>query len=259
MIQLPFIKEKIDKGSILLEQYEVKDAVANGYVCHRNDVNADYVLKPITADLDTQDACALQQKAAKLSENLIHQNIAHLLLATQDEKTDVFFTVVQAAQGEKLRHWADNKRENGILSVETILPILRQIANALDYAGKKGIYHPALMTDCIVVTSQGEAVIHDFDLSILPSNRLQQYLKSSQKEDWLLGYTSPERCLANPLTAVSNQYTLAVIAFELITGHLPFDTTDTVGLRDAILNKEPSTSPQLPEAQNAVLLKALAT
>ena len=87
MIQLPFLHEKIDNGSILLEHYEVKEAVANGYVCHRRDHDADYLLKPVAANLDKQDAQELQQNASKLSEILIHQNIAHILLAAKDEKT----------------------------------------------------------------------------------------------------------------------------------------------------------------------------
>ena len=111
MIQLPFLHEKIDNGSILLEHYEVKEAVANGYVCHRRDHDTDYLLKPVAANLDKQDAQELQQNASKLSEILIHQNIAHILLAAKDEKTDAFFTVAQTAQGEKLKRWADGKRE----------------------------------------------------------------------------------------------------------------------------------------------------
>ncbi len=258
MIQLPFMHEKIDDGSVLLEQYEVKEAIANGYVCHRNGYDADYLLKPVAANMDAQDTRDLQQKAAKLSENLIHQNIAHLLLAAKDEKTNALFTVIQTVQGEKLHHWADKKRENGVLPVVAALPILRQIANALDYAGKKGIYHPALKSDCIVVTPQEEAMIYDFDLAALPSNRLQQYLSASPELDWPVGYMPPEVCQGQPVNAAANQYTLATIAYELLAGRLPFVNTNVTLLSQAIVSQKPSPLPNLSEAQNNALLKALA-
>ena len=235
----------------------MNEAVANGYVCHRGDnKTTNYLLKPLAANLDAQDVRALQQEAAKISENLIHQNIAHLLLAAKDEKTDAFFTVVQTAQGEKLHHWAASKRENGVLPIAKVLPILRQIANALDYADKKGIYHPALKPDCIIVTHQDEALIYDFDLSALPSNRLQTYLSASPELDWPVGYMPPERCKGKPLTAASNQYTLAVIVNELLTGHQPFENSNVGLLRDTILTEKPSPLPNLSEAQNNALLTA---
>ncbi|MBR3650946.1 MAG: protein kinase, partial [Victivallales bacterium] len=257
MIQLPFLHEKIDNGSILLEHYEVKEAVANGYVCHRRDHDTDYLLKPVAANLDKQDAQELQQNASKLSEILIHQNIAHILLAAKDEKTDAFFTVAQTAQGEKLKRWADGKRENGVLPVAALLPILRQIANGLDYAERKGFNHPALQTACIVVTPQGDAIIHDFDLLALPSDRLQQYLGSPELE-WPVGYMPPEVCQGQLVNAAANQYTLAVIAYELLGGKLPFVNPNISVLRQAIINDNPSPLPALSDAQNAVILKALA-
>ena len=258
MIQLPFQLEKIDSGSILLEQYEVKEAVANGYVCHRRNYDADYLLKPIAANLDDLDAHELRQNAARLSENLIHQNIAHLLLAAKDEKTNVYFTVVQSSQGEKLNRWMDHKRENGSLSVTEVLPVLRQIASALDYANKKGFQHPALKPDCIVVTPQGEAMIYDFDLLALPSNQRQQYLSASTELDWSVGYMPPEICQGKPFTEAANQYTLAVIAYELFAGHLPFDNSNITILRQAIIDDKPASLPSFSAPQNAALLKALA-
>ena len=257
MIQLPFLHEKIENGSILLEHYEVKEAVANGYVCHRNGFDADYLLKPLAANLDKQDAQELQQKATRISENLIHQNIAHLLLTAKDEKTDAFFNVVQTVEGEKLKRWADGKRENGILPVATVLPILRQIANALDFAERKGFNHPALQTDSIVVTPQGDVMIHDFDLLALPSNRLQQYLGASPELEWPVGYMPPEVCQGQLVNTAANQYTLAVIAYELLAGKLPFVNPNIPVLRQAIIDDKPSPLPGLSDAQNAAFLKAL--
>ena len=258
MIQLPFIHEKIDNGSILLQQYEVKESVANGYICQRHDSPTDYLLKPLAANIDQQVVCDLQQEAAKISENLIHQNIAHLLIAANDEKRDVFFTVVQTVKGDNLNRWADSKRKNGALPVTTVLPVLRQIANALDYAGRKGFYHPALKPSCIIVTPQGEAMLHDFDLLALPSNRLQQYFAASPELDWPVGYMPPEVCQGKPLTSATNQYTLAVIAYELLSGHLPFDNPNITVLRQAIIDDKPVPLPQLSKTQNAALLKAIA-
>ena len=258
MIQLPFLHEKIDNGSILLEHYEVKEAVANGCVCHRKDSDADYLLKPVAANLDKQDAQELQQKAARISENLIHQNISHLLLTAKDEKTNAFFNVVQTVEGEKLKRWADGKRENGVLPVAAMLPILGQIANALDFAERKGFNHPALQIGSIVVTPQGDAMIHDFDLLALPSDRLQQYLGASPELEWPVGYMPPEVCQGQLVNAAANQYTLAVIAYELLAGKLPFVNPNISVLRQAIINDNPSPLPGLSDAQNAVILKALA-
>ncbi len=258
MIQHPFIHEKIDIGSILLDHYEVKEAVSNGYICHHKDSDADYLLKPVAVNLDAQDVHELQENAENLSGTLIHKNIAHLHSTVKDEKTNVIFNIVQVVEGDKLSNWASKKRVDGILPVDVALPILRQIANALDYASHKNIHHPALKTASIVVTPQDEVMIHDYDLLVLPPSRLQQYMRASSELAWPVGYMSPEVCQSEPVTAASNQYTLAVIACELFTKHLPLENSNLDFLRQDIIEKRPARFPQFTNAQNDVLQKAFA-
>ena len=258
MIQHPFFQNNIQSGTNLLDQYEVKEAVSHGYICRTQDSDADFLLKPVAADMDSQDVQEWQQAANHISEALVHQNIAHLIACGKDAKTGVFFNVVQIAQGEKIQHWGNKKRINGILPLETVIPILRQIASALDYAGSKGLPHPALKPESIVVMPQEKVMLHDYDLLLLPSSRRQQYLASSPDLDWPVCYMPPEVCQGKPITQAANEYTLAVIAYEFLAGHVPFDNSNITILRQAILNEQPADINSLTASQNAVLFKALA-
>jgi serine/threonine-protein kinase len=137
--------------------------------------------------------------------------------------------------------------------------LIEQISSALNYAHQQGIVHRDIKPSNILLDEQGNALLSDFGFAHLANTSVR--LTGSL----LIGtpmYMSPEQCRGDAFDARSDQYSLGVILFQLATGRLPFsaDTPMGVVLKQANepLPQPRKVNPNLPEAVEAVIVKALA-
>src|SRR5690349_16137782 len=110
-----------------------------------------------------------------------------------------------------------SKRE--AMAPEQLMSILRQTAAALDYAHAKGIVHRDIKPANIMIASDGAVKITDFGIAKVTTS--QQYTQTGTT----LGtpnYMSPEQVQGLAVTGRADQFSLAVIAFEMLTGDRPF-------------------------------------
>jgi len=141
---------------------------------------------------------------------------------------------------------------------ETLLGIFRQTATALDYAHKKGIVHRDIKPANIMIHEDGTAKITDFGVAKIVSQNMTQ-------AGAMMGtpsYMSPEQVQGVPVDGRADQFALAVIVFELLTGERPFVADYLPTLLYKIVREEP-VAPQrlnrsLPDEVEPVLRKALA-
>jgi len=99
------------------------------------------------------------------------------------------------------------------------MSILRQTAAALDYAHAKGIVHRDIKPANIMIASDGAVKITDFGIAKVTTS--QQYTQTGT----ILGtpnYMSPEQVQGLAVTGRADQFSLSVIAFEMLTGDRPF-------------------------------------
>jgi serine/threonine protein kinase len=144
------------------------------------------------------------------------------------------------------------------LSPEDGMKIIEQIASALDYAHARGITHRDVKPSNILLEKDGSAVLSDFGFAHMSDSSLS--LTGSS----LLGtpaYMSPEQCRGEEINGSSDQYSLAVVIFEMVTGKPPFEAETPMSLVFKHLN-DPVPSPReinlnVPEEVEDVLLKAL--
>src|SRR6202051_5338586 len=97
---------------------------------------------------------------------------------------------------------------------ETLLSILRQVATALDYAHKKGIVHRDIKPANIMVHEDGTAKVTDFGVAKIVSQQMTQ-------AGTIMGtpsYMSPEQVQGGMISGRADQFSLAVIAYEVLTG-----------------------------------------
>jgi serine/threonine-protein kinase len=141
--------------------------------------------------------------------------------------------------------------------------LLAQIGSALDFAHQRGIVHRDLKPGNILLKSDDHAALTDFGIarSLLENTMLTQ-LTTTGYMPGTPHYMSPEQARGDTeLDSKSDQYSLAVIAYLLSTGGLPFTGTDPLVIINQHLTAVPEmpskVNPNIPKALDNVLLKAM--
>jgi tRNA A-37 threonylcarbamoyl transferase component Bud32 len=126
-----------------------------------------------------------------------------------------------------------------------MLDVLRQTAAALDYAHQKGIVHCDVKPGNIILDKSGAVKLTDFGIAKITSTQYQT------RTGLLMGtpsYMSPEQIEQQALDGRSDQFSLAVVAFRLLTGRMPFEADSIAGMAYAIVHaSRPSASKANPE------------
>jgi len=139
-----------------------------------------------------------------------------------------------------------------------VLPIISPVADALDFAHKKGIIHRDIKPANIMVLPDGSPKIMDFGLAHLDSTVLTtagQFLGSPS-------YMSPEQVLGGKLTPAADVYALAVVTYEMLTGKKPFAGSHVTTIVYKVVHELPEPprkwNQDLPEYYDDVFAQALA-
>ncbi len=140
-----------------------------------------------------------------------------------------------------------------------LLRLLRQTAEGLDYAHQQGIIHRDIKPANIMVTHAGQAKITDFGIAKIAD------LERMTVSGLIMGtpnYMAPEQVQGKPVDGKADQYSLAVIAYELTTGERPFVADQLPTLVYKIVCEEPAPpqrlNPSLGAGIDAVLRRGLA-
>jgi ATP-dependent Clp endopeptidase proteolytic subunit ClpP len=143
------------------------------------------------------------------------------------------------------------------LSIAEALTILTQIGQALQYAHDQNIIHRDLKPENILFNEKGDALVADFGIATTLDT-------SSIKQTNALGtyqYMAPEE-YDDLICKESDQYALGCIAYELFTGHLPFQASSIAAMIAKHLAEQPTPprkyNPELPEDIEKAILKVLA-
>lgn len=144
------------------------------------------------------------------------------------------------------------------LEPATLFRILRETAAALDFAHKKGFVHRDIRPANIMIHEDGTVKITDFGVAKMAASQL------TAQAGVVLGapsYISPEQALGKPVDGRSDQFSLAVIAYEMLAGEKPFVAEELASLVYKIAHQEPALlhtlNPKLGWPVEVVLRRAL--
>jgi len=166
---------------------------------------------------------------------------------------DYFYLVMDYIDGQPLTKYI------GILDEKKIKGLMEAVLKTLDSIHNNDILHRDLKPQNILIKSDLEPVILDFGLA-----KLIDYSSITQTGDQLgtYAYMSPEQVVdSKNIDKLSDYFALGVIFYQLITGKLPYDATNTPALIDQIKNQYPKPpsdiNPAISNQLENVILKLL--
>ena len=191
-----------------------------------------------------------------------HDNIVHVVdLATTDD--GLHYLVMEYLEGEPL----DGKiRRQGVLPPVELAAIAIQCCEALHVAHTVGIIHRDLKPENVFLVTHGGqkdfVKLVDFGIAKL-NDPVPGVMRTGA--GMVMGtpaYMSPEQALGETVDSRTDIYSLGIILFEMATGDLPFSDPEIARVMVAQVNQAPprprDLNPDVPEALEAVILKALA-
>src|SRR2546421_3001216 len=171
------------------------------------------------------------KREARTAAALSHPHIIPIYAVKESE--DVLYFVMKYVRGRALDAVI---RDVGPLPLAMAQAIIAQVSDALGYAHRHGVIHRDVKSANIMLDEDGWAVVTDFGIA-----------KVVQAEGLTLTgvtvgtptYMSPEQCDMREVTGASDQYSLGVVAYEMLTGHLPFKGDSTMSVMYAHFNEPP--------------------
>ena len=173
--------------------------------------------------------------------------------------------VMRYAPGVTLSKWRRQFPE-GIVPLDLALKVGRQVADALDYAHGEGIVHRDIKPGNIMVeTLEGGRVrsrLLDFGLAAEIRSSMSRVSAEQGDTSGTRPYMAPEQWLGRKQDGRTDQYALACVLYELLSGAPPFagvfETGDPMIMMATVKGELPEEIENLDPATNAALLRALA-
>ena len=250
----------INKGYLLGDRYRIIDTLgeggmANVYLAEDIILQRKVAVKILRLDLqkEPQTLARFQREALATSE-LSHPNIVMVLDVGTDHGLP--YMVMEYVDGPDLK---DYIIANSPLNLGNIIKIMDQILSAMSLAHKHNVIHRDLKPQNILMDKHGNIKIADFGIAVALN---QNSVTQTNSAIGSVHYMSPEQTRGGLVTKQSDIYSLGIILYELITGHVPFngDSAVSIALKHA---QEPIPSirkqdPNIPQPLENVVLKATA-
>ena len=186
---------------------------------------------------------------ARAIARLQHQNIVSVYDAGMGDYEG--FMVMEFVHGQSL---LQRLKRQSRLPVEEALHITIQVCHALRYAHTKNIVHRDIKPSNIMLTNEGQVKLVDFGISFVASD-------GENSVPGLVGtpsYMAPELLDAKSPSEQSDQFSLGVVLYEMVTGRLPFAGADAHGVLYKIINEEPAAVEEGSASLSEVIFKMLA-
>jgi len=273
-------------GELLFNRYEVLSVLgrgAMGEVFEVRDIQSEnhYALKHIPSDL-TCDNLQLEsvRQNFRLVSGLTHPHIGttrHLEINPESQEA---YLLMDLIHGGDLAHWLKTKREElgdseAPLPIKLVLGIAEQIAHALDYAhsqpcGKRrmGILHRDLKPANVMVEKDREyrpgipfIRLVDFGLAAEIQTTLQgiSTTDNDMHSSGTPAYMAPEQWEGRTLTRGVDQWGLAVMIYEMVSGRRPFTAPTAWAMMEVISKADPEIPETLSPAQWKALKKSFSS
>ena len=242
-------------------KYDIIDQLGKGsmgvvYKGHDAYVDRPVAIKLATNAADDTDGTAKRMfvNEARSAGRLDHPNILKVYEAGETDGQP-YMVMEYVAGGDTLR---SHCREETLLPIHDVVRLIRQAADALNYAHTQGVLHRDIKPANIMLTEEGNAKLGDFGIA------RRMGMDQTQLMGWFGSplYMSPEQARDADITPQSDLFSLGSLIYEMLAGHPPFAAKGLAGLIQKVCNEEPKSlieiRPQIPESLWLVVKRMLA-
>jgi serine/threonine-protein kinase len=159
------------------------------------------------------------KREALAAARLVHPNVVQVYDFGFDQATSQHFIVMECVTGHSC---AELLRDRGHLDVEQAVDIVAQACRGLDYAHRNGVIHRDVKPGNLLVSESGVVKLADFGIARAADQ------SSITQVGSVLGtaaYLSPEQARGDEAGPQADLYSLGVVAYQLLSGRLPYDAT----------------------------------
>ncbi len=184
---------------------------------------------------------------ARAASTLAHPNVAVVYEVDEAESNgeSISFMALEYVAGEPLDRWAERLRP----SLDELVDIALQVADALSAAHARGFVHRDVKPSNLLVTAAGRVKVVDFGVAAACSSRLAELSTWTRAPTdgpagggeiaGTLLYMAPEQALGRPIDGRADLYALGVVLYEIVTGRQPFRRPSWAETLDAVLHELP--------------------
>ncbi|HEV7499562.1 MAG TPA: PEGA domain-containing protein, partial [Vicinamibacteria bacterium] len=188
------------------------------------------------------------RREAQAAGRLSHPSIVSVFDVGED------YFVMEHLEGSSLQVIL---RDRGQIPVDEAIRILSPLADALDYAHRSGIVHRDIKPGNVFVLADGRPKLMDFGVAHLESSSMtaQGHFFGSPS------YMAPEQVSGGQVAAAADLFSLGVVAYEMLTGHRPFEGASITAIMYRVVNEDPPAPRQwdfdLPPVYDDIFKRAL--
>jgi serine/threonine-protein kinase len=161
---------------------------------------------------------------------LSHPNIVNVF--DYGEDSGILYLIMEYLEGKSLEKLVE---EQGMLPIQTIIPMYDQVCSALDHAHQHSVVHRDIKPANIMILHNGLVKVTDFGIAKMMSMGMTQ-------AGQVLGtpnYMSPEQVKGRQVDGRSDIFSLGIILYDLVTGEMPFGGQNITTVIYKIINENP--------------------
>ena len=242
-----------------LGEYEILSELGRGgmatvYLAHEIALSRKVAIKVISPHLIEENTAERFLREARTAAALNHPNLIPIYSVRQTDT--LLFFVMKYVAGPTLETLLN---EGKLLDVPVVQAILSETASALGYAHRRQIVHRDVKPGNIMLDEEGRVVVTDFGIA---RNSQSTGLTGTGMSVGTPMYMSPEQCMGEAVSGASDQYSLGIVGYQLLTGKVPFEASNAVAMMYAHMHTSPKplleARPDCPPALAAAIMRMIA-
>jgi protein kinase-like protein/PEGA domain-containing protein/zinc ribbon protein/TonB-like protein len=237
MTEIDMVRQELEKEYEILQELG-RGGMAIVFKAKEMELDREVAIKvlPFSLAFDKEFVERFQREA-RTSAKLEHPNIIPIYRVGKSGR--VIYFIMKFLRGKPLSSVLAARGGGGLPPGE-IRRILAEVARALAYAHKSGIVHRDIKPDNIMFDEHGHAVVTDFGIAKAATGGK---LTGTGMSIGTPHYMSPEQAKAQALDGRSDIYSLGVVAYQCLTGSVPFDGEDSFSIGYKHIMEEVPTPP----------------